>query len=78
MAPETTWDNLVYVTFVGKGEGRCSLVLSFSERRRLKVFQENYMFLPILKTILQLPASVMVGAPDHPALSRCAQPLPWE
>lgn len=49
MAPETTWDNLVYVTFIVKEEGWCSLVLCFSEGRRLKVFQVNYMFLATLK-----------------------------
>lgn len=50
MALETMRDNLVYVMFVVKEEGWCSLVLSFSKWRRLKVFQENYMLLPILKT----------------------------
>jgi len=50
MAPETTQDNLVYVTFVVKEEGWCSPVFDFSDGRWLKVFQENYVFLAILKT----------------------------
>lgn len=76
MAPETAWDNLVYVTFVVNEEGWYSLVLCFSEGRQLNVFQVNY--LKNQSLIRHPPASVMVDALDHPASGLRAQPLPCE